>query len=166
LQCVSGKSSIYVHKSSIFCHVMVNRCHFSDPEHCKADLAWETFARGRGTSFAASATMAAECLALKNESRILGHSSHPVCGFSVMEQVRLCAVGPWRTGLDLPEPHTRMDHCPRVLLWCFRARTFEWRTRSSFAVGPTPEMWGRQDSDREIGNAVGIGCKAITYEAK
>ena len=35
-----------------------------------------------------------ECLALKHESRILGHSSNPVCGFSMMEQVRLCAVWP------------------------------------------------------------------------
>ena len=34
----------------------------------------------------------AECLALKHESRILGHSSNPVFGFSMMEQVRLCAV--------------------------------------------------------------------------
>ena len=32
--------------------------------------------------------------ALKHESRILGHSSNPVCGFSIMEQVRLCAVRP------------------------------------------------------------------------
>ena len=35
-----------------------------------------------------------EFLALKHESRILGHSSSPVCGFSMMEQVRLCAVWP------------------------------------------------------------------------
>ena len=33
-----------------------------------------------------------EFLALKQQSRILGHSSNPVCGFSMMEQVRLCAV--------------------------------------------------------------------------
>ena len=30
-----------------------------------------------------------EFLALKHESNILGHSSNPVCGFSMMEQVRL-----------------------------------------------------------------------------
>ena len=35
-----------------------------------------------------------EFLALKQESRILGHSSNPVCGFSMMEQARLCAVRP------------------------------------------------------------------------
>ena len=33
-----------------------------------------------------------EFLALKQLSTILGHSSNPVCGFSMMEQVRLCAV--------------------------------------------------------------------------
>ena len=33
-----------------------------------------------------------EVLALKQESRILGHSSDPVYGYSMMEQVRLCAV--------------------------------------------------------------------------
>ena len=38
--------------------------------------------------------LAAEFLALKHQSRILGHSSDPVCGFSMMEQVRLCAVWP------------------------------------------------------------------------
>ena len=35
---------------------------------------------------------AAELLALKHRSRILGHSSNPVCGFYVMEQVIICAV--------------------------------------------------------------------------
>ena len=35
-----------------------------------------------------------EFLSLKHESRILGHSSNPVCGFSMMDQVRLCAVWP------------------------------------------------------------------------
>ena len=33
-------------------------------------------------------------LALKHKSRILRHSSNPVCGFSMTEQVRLCAVWP------------------------------------------------------------------------
>ena len=33
-----------------------------------------------------------EFLALKHEGRILGHSCNPVHGFSVMEQVILCAV--------------------------------------------------------------------------
>ena len=38
--------------------------------------------------------LSAEFLALKHESRIFRHSSNPVCGFSTMEQVRLCAVWP------------------------------------------------------------------------
>ena len=33
-----------------------------------------------------------EFLALKHESRIFGHSSNPVCGFSMMEQVRPCCL--------------------------------------------------------------------------
>ena len=41
-----------------------------------------------------SATVGPDILALKHKSRILGHSSNPVCGFSMMEQVRLCAVWP------------------------------------------------------------------------
>ena len=36
----------------------------------------------------------AEVLALKHESRILGQWCNPVCGFSMMEQVRLGAVWP------------------------------------------------------------------------
>ena len=35
-----------------------------------------------------------EFFALKHKSRILGHPSNPECGFSMMEQVRLCAVWP------------------------------------------------------------------------
>ena len=40
-----------------------------------------------------------EFLALKHESSIIGHSSNPVCGFSMMEQVRLCAVWPMENWL-------------------------------------------------------------------
>ena len=40
-----------------------------------------------------------EFLALKHESRILGHLSNPVRGFSMMEQVRLCAVWPMENWL-------------------------------------------------------------------
>ena len=40
-------------------------------------------------------TRCPELLTLKHEERrILWHSSNPVCGFSIMEQVRLCAVWP------------------------------------------------------------------------
>ena len=44
-------------------------------------------------------TSGTEILALKHESRILRHSSNPVCGFSMMEQVRLCAVWPMENWL-------------------------------------------------------------------
>ena len=35
-----------------------------------------------------------DLLFLKHDSRILRQSSNPVCGYSMMEQVRLCAVWP------------------------------------------------------------------------
>ena len=41
-----------------------------------------------------------EFLALKLECRILGHSSNPVCAFSMMEQVGLCAVWKMENWLD------------------------------------------------------------------
>ena len=44
-------------------------------------------------------TEGAEFLALKHESGILGHSSNHVCGFSMMVQVRLCAVWPMENWL-------------------------------------------------------------------
>ena len=64
-----------------------------------------------------------EFLALKHESRIVGHSSNPVCGFSIMEQVRLCAVWPSENWLGSSMNHiqglmTRL----RMLLPCFRKR--------------------------------------------
>ena len=60
----------------------------------------------------------AEFLALKHESSILGHSSNPVCGFSMIEQIRRCAVWPMGSWLD-----SSLNHCPRILLSCFRVRT-------------------------------------------
>ena len=42
----------------------------------------------------------AKFLALKQESRILGHSSDPACGFSMMDHVRLCAVWHMENWLD------------------------------------------------------------------
>ena len=41
-----------------------------------------------------------EFLALNHNSRILGQPSNPVCGFSVMEQVILCAVLPTENWLS------------------------------------------------------------------
>ena len=40
-----------------------------------------------------------ELLVLGHESRILGHSSNSVSGFSMTEQVRLCAVWPMENWL-------------------------------------------------------------------
>ena len=60
---------------------------------------------------------AQEFLALKQESRILGHSSKPVCGFSMIEQVRLCAIWPMENWLGSSLNHIKVgDHCPRILL--------------------------------------------------
>ena len=50
----------------------------------------------------------AEFLAQKHESRILGHLSNPVCGVSMMEQVRLCAVWPMENCLALPSTRYRV----------------------------------------------------------
>ena len=41
-----------------------------------------------------------EFLALWHESRILGHSFNPVCGLSMMEQVRLCVFRPMENWLS------------------------------------------------------------------
>ena len=46
------------------------------------------------------ANLPPDFLALKHESRILGHSSNPACGFYMMEQVRLCAVRPMENWID------------------------------------------------------------------
>ena len=63
----------------------------------------------------------AKFLALKHESRILGQSFNLVCGFSKMEQVRLLAHG--ELAWLFLEPDTGLDHCLRILLSCFTART-------------------------------------------
>ena len=44
------------------------------------------------TEFLGNAAGGSEFLALKHMSRILVHYSNPVCGFSMMELVGLCAV--------------------------------------------------------------------------
>ena len=50
--------------------------------------------RALQSDWRSSGLFPAEFLALKHESRILRHSTSPVCGFSMMEQVRLIAVWP------------------------------------------------------------------------
>ena len=51
-------------------------------------------ARSLAVGRAFSPISLAEDIALKHESRILGQWSNPVSGFSMMEQVILCAVWP------------------------------------------------------------------------
>ena len=65
--------------------------------------------------------LTSEFFALKQESRILRQSSKPVSGFSMMEQVSLCAVWPMENLAWLfLEPHTGLDHCLNILQSCFR----------------------------------------------
>ena len=47
-----------------------------------------------------------DILFLKLDSSILRESSNPGCGFSMMEQVRLCAVWPTELAWIFLEPHT------------------------------------------------------------
>ena len=69
-------------------------------------------------------TVEPDFLALKHESMILGQSSNSVCGFSMMEQVKLCAVWPYgELAWLFLEPHIWLHHCPRILLSCLRVRT-------------------------------------------
>ena len=71
-------------------------------------------------------------LALKHESRILGQWSNPVCDFSMMEPVQLCDVWPTENwlGSSLNQTDTGLDHCPRILLSCFEARTSDYKARA------------------------------------
>ena len=62
----------------------------------------------------------AEFLALKHESRILRQSSNPECGFSLMEQVRLCAV--WPTENWHASSRSHIQGCLRMLMICFRKK--------------------------------------------
>ena len=68
-----------------------------------------------------------DILFLKHDSSILRWSSNPVRDFSMMEQVRLCAV--WLTGALAwlsHEPHTWLHDCLNMLLSCFRKRMSGW----------------------------------------
>ena len=56
-------------------------------------LALSNVARGAKTMTRAT-RLRTDILLLKHDSRILGQSSNSVCGFSMMEQVMLCAVWP------------------------------------------------------------------------
>ena len=67
-----------------------------DDEDCNA----QSRIHGRGRS--KEELLYSEFLVLKHASRILGHSSNPTCGFSMMERLDSVLFGPWRTGLGLP----------------------------------------------------------------
>ena len=49
-----------------------------------------------------------EVLALKHESKIFSQSSNLVCGFSMMEQVRLCAVWPTQNFIGSSMSHMQV----------------------------------------------------------
>ena len=70
-----------------------------DDEDCNA----QSRIHGRGRS--KEELLYSEFLVLKHASRILGHSSNPVFGFSMMEQVRLCAVWPTENWLGSSMNH-------------------------------------------------------------
>ena len=66
----------------------------------------------------------ADILFLKHESSIFRQSYYPVCGFSMMEQVRLCAVWPMENwlGSSMNLITTGLNDCLRMLQACFRQR--------------------------------------------
>ena len=70
-----------------------------------------------------TAAAAAEILALKHESRILGHSSNPVSGFYMMDQVRLCAVWPTENWLGTSKTTYRVGW----MIWLCYSRALERR---------------------------------------
>ena len=74
---VAGWKAVVVKEGGVRC---------GDPDEIYlVDHAW---------TFRPSLAREPDFLALKHESRILGHSSNPVSGFSMMERVSLCAVWP------------------------------------------------------------------------
>ena len=87
----------------------------------------------------ASKGFAPEFLALKHESRMVGHSFNPVCGFSTME-IRLCAVWPMENWLGSP-----LNQIQGILLSCFRARTYGSLAR----LASKPCMPGKRNTLRE-----------------
>ena len=87
-----------------------------------------------------------EFLALKHEGRILGHSSSPVCGSSMTEQVRLCVVWPIENWLGsslnqiqgcttVQESYSRaLEQGPLVGNW--RVGRGKWKPREVFSKWP------------------------------
>ena len=95
-------------------------------------------------------TLLPELLTLKHKSRILRHSSNPVCGFFMMEQDRLCAVWPMENWLGssqnqiqdwttVRESYSRaLEQGPLVerWMWCFRVGERSRRGRNKQTVNP------------------------------
>ena len=79
----------------------------------------------------------ADILFLKLASSIFRQSSNPVCGFSMMKQVRLFAVLPTENwlGSSMTESHTRLEDCLRMLLSFFKKMMSDLK-----AVAPSPFM--------------------------
>ena len=81
-------------------------------------------------------------LFLKHDSSIFRQSSNPVCGFSMMEQVRLCAVWPTENWLGSSINHIQgwMNDL-NMLLTCFRKRMPVSRSDSwNFGHRPRPQI--------------------------
>ena len=112
----------------------------------------------------------ADILFLKHACSILKLSCNPVCGFSIMEQVRFCAVWPmenWR-GSSMNHIQSRASYlsqyvfpcdCLRMLQACFRQRMSALRTRPSWrwrvscsSTRPTAENSSRGTSGSATSN--------------
>ena len=90
-----------------------------------------------------------DILSIKLDSSIFRQSANPVCGFSMMEKVRLCPAWPTENWL-FPEPHTGQDDCLRKLLPCFRKRM----SKTFLAPQDSPTiktLTGRSHPDRQSG---------------
>ena len=70
-----------------------------------------------------SFSLSSDILFLKHASSIFRQSSNPVCGFSMMEQVKLCAVWPTENWLSssMNDIQGWID-CLNMLLSCFRKK--------------------------------------------
>ena len=74
----------------------------------------------RGACSRVLATSGPDILFLNHENSILRQSSNPVCGFFLMDQVRLCFFAHRELAWLFHEPDTVLDDCLRILLSSFR----------------------------------------------
>ena len=96
---------------------------------------------------------APELLALKHTSRILGHSYmwflHDGTGLT------MCCLAHVELAWLFLEPDTGLDHCPRILLFCFRAGTSGWCHRFD-TVGTRPVNFTRRHRLQSSGDGATI----------